>query len=97
MFMPDVNEEIKNLRNDIDKLDRDILNILKRRIHNIEKIGKIKKTKGTEIFDKQREKEILSNLLEYGKDLGIDDNLIISLWQHIIDHSHKVQNDCDKK
>jgi chorismate mutase len=95
--MPDVNDEIKNLRADIDKLDREILNILKQRILNTEKIGKIKKTDGTEIFDKQREKEILSNLIEYGKNLGIDENLIVSLWQNIIDHSHKVQNDCDEK
>ena len=61
--MVSVNEEIKSLRAEIDRLDQEILKILKQRIRFTEKIGKIKKTNSSDILDKQRESEILSNLL----------------------------------
>ncbi len=93
--MSSVNEEIKSLRADIDRLDQEILKILKQRIRFTEKIGKIKKTNSSDILDKQRESEILSTLLEAGENLKIEDDFIISLWRQIIDYSHKVQNDCE--
>ena len=95
IFMSSVNEEIKSLRTDIDRLDQEILKLLKQRIRITEKIGKIKKTNSSDILDKQRESEILSTLLTAGENLKIEDDFIISLWRQIIDYSHKVQNDCE--
>ena len=93
--MVTVNEEIKSLRADIDRLDQEILKILKQRIRITEEIGKIKKTNSLDIIDKQRESEILSNLLAAGENLEIEDDFIISLWRQIIDYSNKIQNDCE--
>jgi monofunctional chorismate mutase len=93
--MSSVNEEIKSLRAEIDRLDQEILKFLKQRIRITEKIGKIKKTNSSDILDKQRESEILSTLLEAGENLKIEDDFIISLWRQIIDYSHKVQKDCE--
>ena len=92
--MVTVIEEIKKLRADIDRLDQEILSKLQQRICTTEKIGKIKKTGNSDILDKKREEEVLSNLLVSGKKYGIDDNFIISLWRQIIDYSHKVQEEC---
>jgi chorismate mutase len=88
-------KEIKNLRDEIDKLDQRILKLIKQRIHVTEKIGKIKKTNSSEILDTQRESEIFSNLLKAGENLQISDEFIISLWRQIIEYSYKVQNDCE--
>jgi len=93
--MDTVNEEIINLRTDIDKLDQEILKILKQRIGVTEKIGKIKRTYRSDILDKQRESEILSNLLTAGREYGIDDSFITSLWRQIIDYSYKVQEESE--
>jgi chorismate mutase len=91
--METVSEKIKNLRTDIDKLDQEILRILKQRINVTEKIGKIKKTHRSDILDKQRESEILSSLLAAGREYGIDDGFISTLWRQIIDYSYKVQEE----
>ena len=93
--MATVNKEIKNLRNEIDKLDQRILKLIKQRIHVTEKIGKIKKSSSTDILDTKRESEIFSNLLQIGENLKISDDFIISLWRQIIEYSYKVQNDCE--
>lgn len=93
--MPTLNKEIKNLRNEIDKLDQRILKLLKQRIHVTEKIGKIKKSTSSDILDTQRESEIFSNLLQTGENLRIRDDFIVSLWRQIIEYSYKVQDDCE--
>jgi chorismate mutase len=90
-----INEDIKKLRADIDKLDHELLKILRQRINITEKIGKIKKTSQSDIIDKHRESKILSSLLTAGKNMGISENFIISIWRQIIDYSHKVQEECE--
>jgi chorismate mutase len=92
--MVTLNEEIKNLRIDLDKLDQEILSKLYQRIGITEKIGKIKKSGQSDILDKKREAEVLSNLIASGKKFGIDDKFIISLWRQIMDYSYKVQEEC---
>jgi chorismate mutase len=93
--MDTVSEEIKNLRTDIDKLDQKILRILKERINVTQRIGKIKRTHHSDILDKQRESEILSSLLVAGREYGIDDSFISTLWRQIIDYSYKVQEESE--
>jgi chorismate mutase len=93
--MDSVSEKIKNLRTDIDKLDQEILRILKERISVTEKIGKIKRTHRSDILDKERESDILTRLLATGREYGIDDGFISTLWRHIIDYSYKVQEESE--
>ena len=88
------NKKIRNLRKDLDKIDLEILSKLYHRISITEKIGKIKKSGQSDILDKEREEEIISNLLTAGNKLGIDGKFIISLWRQIIDYSYKVQEEC---
>lgn len=91
--MNTVTKEIQILRNEIDKLDQEILEVIEKRIRVTEKIGQIKKTHNSEILDKERESEILSGLIATGKEFGIDEKFIISLWRQIIDYSYKVQKE----
>ena len=91
--MAEINKEMKRLRTEIDKVDQEILKKIKERIRLTKRIGQIKKTSQADILDEKRESEILSRLSTVGKSLGIEDKFIISLWQQIIEYSHKVQNE----
>ena len=90
-----VNEKIKNLRKDIDKIDQEILMNLKQRIEITEEIGRIKKTDRSNILDKKRETEILDILLAAGRKYGIDADFITSIWRQIIAYSYKVQEESE--
>jgi monofunctional chorismate mutase len=52
-------EGIQELRKEIDKIDDEIIDLLKRRLEIARKIGKIKKERHLPVLDKEREKEVL--------------------------------------
>jgi monofunctional chorismate mutase len=90
-----VNEKIKNLRKDIDKIDQEILMNLKQRIEITKEIGRIKKTDQSDILDKKREIEIVDNLLTTGRKYQMDDDFVITIWRQIIAYSYKVQEESE--
>lgn len=55
---------IEKLRKDIDKVDEEILELLKKRVKLAKEIGKIKQDIGIESFDLTREKEVIKRVLE---------------------------------
>ena len=56
--------DIVELRNQIDKIDDEILDLFLKRLECVQSIGKIKKTYSLDILDKSREKTILKRLTE---------------------------------
>lgn len=54
--------EIKNLRNEIDDLDRKLVQLLLKRLSLCKKIGKIKNERGFAIEDLKREMDVLNKL-----------------------------------
>ena len=43
------------------------------------------------IKDSSREEKLIKALKEKALDLGIDDDLIETVWRHIIEHSRELQ------
>jgi chorismate mutase/prephenate dehydratase len=58
---------MKSLRNQIDKLDLQILKLINERASLAADIGKIKTDQGAEVFSPAREEEVLKNVLEANK------------------------------
>jgi chorismate mutase len=52
------NNELKNLRDQIDQIDLKILNLINQRLETGKKIGKIKNQIGSHIIDDTREEDI---------------------------------------
>ena len=55
-------EELKELRKEIDKLNKELLKILSSRGEIVKKIGRIKRKKGISLVDSDREDEILKKI-----------------------------------
>ena len=67
---------LRDLRDTIDLIDQNILLLLSERQGLVRQIGVLKKKRGTRVFDKSREKEILRKQLKVAKDLGLDTDVI---------------------
>ncbi|MEW6348514.1 MAG: prephenate dehydratase [Thermodesulfobacteriota bacterium] len=55
---------IKNLREDIDRIDREILLLISMRASHAREVGRLKKACGRAVFDPAREQEVIADLLK---------------------------------
>ncbi len=84
------NNKLKELRERIDKIDKQIVELLKERIEVAKTIGKIKEDIGYESFDLLREKEILNKILELNQKVFPEDTLRV-IYSEIIKACRSVQ------
>jgi chorismate mutase len=86
--------KINDFRDDIIKIDIQILNLLKDRFNISEQIGQIKKEQNLPIYDQNREKELL-NTLKSNK--IIKDTYLENIWYEIMFVSRSIQKDLIEK
>ena len=78
-----INKEILNVRKKLDKLDNNLLNIIKRRTKLVDIVIKNKKFK-KEIIDNKRIKVILNNIKRKSKLKKIDPKITNKIWKSMI-------------
>ena len=83
--------DITKLREQINSVDREILKTLVKRFNLVKKIKTFKKDNSLKIEDKDREKEIISNLANLVKKGEISDRLIEEIWHAIFAESKRKQ------
>jgi chorismate mutase len=81
------------LREQIDRTDTEILYLLKRRFQTVKKIAKYKKSKNLEIFDNNRENEIIFDRINNSRNMELNENFIRELFELILAESKKIQKD----
>lgn len=83
--------DIEKLRKKINKIDEEIISLLVERVKIIKKIGEIKKEKGLEVFDKDREEEIIFKLKKKAEENGLNKDFVVDIYKKIIEESKKEQ------
>ena len=78
-----VNKNILKIRKNLDKLDNDLLNIIKKRTHLVDLVIKNKKFK-KDIVDKKRISVILKNISKKSKKKKIDTKITLKIWKSMI-------------
>ena len=78
-----VNKKIINIRKKLDKLDDQLLNLIKKRTLLVDKVLQNKKFKN-EIVDQKRIKIILKNIKKKSKKKKIDPIITKSIWKSMI-------------
>ena len=78
-----VNREIIKVRKKLDKLDNDLLNIIKKRVKLVDIVIKNKKFK-KDIIDNKRIKIILKNISKKSKKKKIDTKITQKIWKSMI-------------
>ncbi|MFW6117542.1 MAG: chorismate mutase [Thermoproteota archaeon] len=77
-------EKISSWRRKIDKVDRQILNFIKRRAEICESIGEIKREQGCDIRDLNREEERYEYVAQRAAELELDPQKTKKIYQEII-------------
>jgi chorismate mutase len=98
---PEVREELMltlaALRDQIDKMDDRIINLLEERMQVAEKIGEYKKINNITILQTKRWDDMLKNRLQLGTRKGLSEEFIIKLFRTIhqesINHQTRIMNE----
>jgi len=88
--MDDPMDEIIKLREDIDKIDSILLELLNKRSSLALKIGEIKKLHKIPVYDPQREKQIIDRLISENQG-PLDKQAVIRLFERIIDEARSLE------
>lgn len=82
---------MKQIRQQIDGIDKEIIKLLSKRMKLAVKLGKFKKKEGLPVLDKKREEEMLKKLQKQAKKLGLDPKSVSKLYKEILKESRRVQ------
>jgi len=82
-------KELNKLREDINKIDDDLVDLLNERGNNVIKIGNLKKKLDLQVFQPQREKEIIERLKN--KSNIFKNTSIEAIWEEIMSASKLIQ------
>lgn len=84
---------LHDLREKIDEIDRELIEVIARRMNIVDEIGKYKKNKNIAVFQLERWKEIVTTRPEWAQKLGLSNNLIEEIYKSIHTASLKRQTD----
>lgn len=84
---------LQDLREQIDEVDRELIEVLARRMNIIDEIGKYKKLNNITVFQLERWKEIVRSRPEWGEKLQLTKNLVEEIFKDIHTESMKRQTD----
>ncbi len=82
---------IEKARKEVDKIDRTIISLLKKRSQITGKIGKYKMKNSISIYQPKREKEILSKIRKQAKTIGLDQDFAENIIKSIIRYCRSQQ------
>jgi monofunctional chorismate mutase len=57
--------DLNNSRNEINKIDKEIVSLLEKRFNIVMEIGKYKKENNIPVYDEKREKAVIKNCIDY--------------------------------
>jgi chorismate mutase len=84
---------IEELRRRIDQLDERLVELLNERANCALEIGKLKHTLGLEVYQPDREAEVLHHVQAHGKQARgpLGDDAIVRVFERIIDEARRIE------
>lgn len=89
--MGDYKEEILPLRNEIDRIDNELLTLFKERFEVVEKVWFLKEKHGIQPLDMNRWNNILEGKIKKGEDLWLNPEFIKNVWKNIHKNALKIE------
>ena len=86
---------IEELRRRIDQLDERLVELLSERAHCALEIGKLKKTLGLEVYQPDREAQVLSGVRKRATDLSgpLTADAVVRIFERIIDEARRAERE----
>lgn len=90
--MSDFDDNLKVLRDEIDDIDSQLVNLLTKRLAVTTKVGELKSTEGMPIFAPEREAELISKRRQQAEKSGLSGDLIEDILRRLIRDSYVSQD-----
>jgi len=84
-------QKLNKLRENIDKIDDQLFQLLIDRAEVSAEVGDVKKSIEKEIFDRERESVIFKKLQQKCQEYNIDYEYVKNIWSIILNKSHEIQ------
>jgi chorismate mutase-like protein len=81
---------IENWRAKIDAIDKQVLELLSQRAKCAIEVGKIKSEKNMQVFDPERERQIIEAILRENKG-PLDDDALRRIFERVIDECRRIE------
>jgi chorismate mutase len=84
---------IDELRQRIDQLDERLVELLSARAHCALEIGRLKQSLGLEVYQPEREAEVLHHVRTHGSHTGspLEGDAIVRVFERIIDEARRIE------
>lgn len=82
---------IEDWRDQIDALDRKLLDLITERARCVLAVGRLKNQQNREIFDPERERQIIQKIIQENKG-PLDEGALRRIFQGIIDECRRIEN-----
>lgn len=86
-------EEMSPLRNEINRLNEEILEKIRERVRVALRIGEVKKRHGMPVVDRAREEAVLNHVESLAADLGLNPEGVRRVFREIIDLCVKAEEE----
>ncbi len=83
---------IPSLRDEIDRIDRELIKLVGRRLRSSVEIAKIKAVKGIPMRSPDREEELIDEARDDARRLGFDPEYAADLMRVVLEHSRRAQH-----
>lgn len=87
---------LKELRKEIDEINKNIIKLIVKRMKLAEEIVEYKKANALPIYIPEREKEVIENVRKIAKENNLDENMIEEVFWKIIEHTREMQKEAKK-
>jgi monofunctional chorismate mutase len=84
--------KMRQIRNQIDGIDKKIIGLLSKRMKLAAELGKLKKKEKLPVLDKKREREMLEKIEKTAKQNGLNPLFAKKLYNGILKESRKIQS-----
>lgn len=92
-----MDKHIEQIRSEIDEIDSQLLQLIKQRLHFVQKIGDIKSTLGVPVYDAQREIDLIARHRTQAINQNISADLIENILKLLIQESYLNESACHKQ
>lgn len=86
-----MSRELEKLRQKIDDSDRDIIEALANRMKVVEEVRTYKKANNMDAFDEERQQDVLSTRVAWGRSRNLSANFIRELFERILRHALEIE------
>jgi chorismate mutase len=86
-------EEMDRLREEIEAIDRSLIELIARRVDLAREVGRAKRAAGLPTLDPAREAAVVRRAGQVAREVGIEDEDVRYIFWHLIGLSRRAQNE----